>query len=78
MAKNGYLASHCRLKGIVWFKHLFSEIFVENIDMDFLADLAFLMPKLMIKKKKWPSPYVKWFPRGGSRGVFFAKSLINH
>ena len=38
------------LKGIVWFKPLFSEIFVENIDMDFLADLAFLMPKLMIKK----------------------------
>ena len=55
------------LKGIVWFKHLFSEISVENIDMDFLADLASLMPKLMIKKKKWPSPYVKWFPRGGSR-----------
>ena len=58
-------------KGIVWFKHLFSEISVENIDMDFLADLASLMPKLMIKKKKWPSPYVKWFPRGRSRGGLF-------
>ena len=55
------------VKGIVWFKHLFSEISVENIDMDFLADLAFLMPKLMIKNKKWPNPYAKWFPRGGSR-----------
>ena len=67
------------LKGIVWFKHLFSEIYVENIDMDFLADSAFLMPKLMIKKKKWPSPYVNWFPRGGSRGGgFFAKTLINN
>ena len=64
------------IKGIVWFKHLFSEKSIENIDMDFYADLAFLMPKLMIKKK-WPSPYVKWCPRGGSRGGSFAKSLIN-
>ena len=38
---------------------------VENIDLDFLADLASLGPKLMRKEKKWPSPYVKWFPRGG-------------
>ena len=37
---------------------------VENIDLDFLADLASLGSKLMRKEKKWPSPYVKWFPRG--------------
>ena len=45
------------LMGILWFKHLFSEISVENIDMDFLADLAFLGSKLIIIKK-WPSLYV--------------------
>ena len=54
------------LKGIVWFKLLFLEISVENIDMDFLADLAFLMPKLMILKKNGQNPYVKWFLRGRS------------
>ena len=35
---------------------------VEYIDRDFLADLASLGSKLMKKKKKRPSPYVKWFP----------------
>ena len=39
-----------------------------SIDMDFLADLASLGSKLMKKEKKRPNPYVKWFPRGGSRG----------
>ena len=39
-----------------------------SIDMDFLADLASLGSELMKKKKKRPNPYVKWFPRGGSRG----------
>ena len=38
------------------------------IDMDFLADLASLGSKLMKKKKKRSSPYVKWFLRGRSRG----------
>ena len=44
--------------------------------MDFLADLAFLMPKLMIKKK-WPSPYVKWFPGGGSRGGGLSRQIFD-
>ena len=48
---------------------------VENINMDFLADLAFLGSKLIIKIKKWPTLYVKWYPRGGSRGGTFSPNL---
>ena len=38
---------------------------VENIDLGFWADLASIGSKLMRKEKKWPSPYVKWCPKGG-------------
>ena len=36
---------HILANGIVSFMHLFSEISVENIDMDFLANLASLESK---------------------------------
>ena len=44
-------------------------------DRHFLADLASLGSKLMKKKKK-PSPYVKWFPRGRSRGGWGGANII--
>ena len=61
-----------QFKGIVWFKHLFSEISVENIDMDFLADLAFFGSKLIIKILKMAKSLCKVVPQGrNKRGVLF-------
>ena len=41
--------------------------------LEFLADLAFLGSKLIIKIKKWPSFYVKWYPGVDQGEVLFCQ-----